>query len=103
MRTPCLTAQIYAHIFRTMKNSDTETTPILYTRLTPADLVAIAASSRDEVTHLRAMVEALAGCICRRHHSEMIADGAIFAAIESAAGAAMRDNADGDCVVEVRR
>ena len=93
-----------------MKNSDTETaetivhsTPILYTRLTPADLVAIAASSGDEVTHLRAMVEALAGCICRRHHSEMIADGAIFAAIESAAGAAMCANADGDCVVEVRR
>jgi len=79
------------------------TTPILYTRLTPADLVAIAASSGDEVTHLRAMVVALAGCICRRHHSEMIADSAIFGAIESAAGPAMRGDDNGDCVVEVRR
>jgi len=79
------------------------TTPILYTRLTPADLVAIAASSGDEVAHLRAMVLALAGVIKRRCSSEMIADNAVFAAIESAAGPAMRGDDNGDCVVEVRR
>lgn len=79
------------------------TTPILYTRLTPADLVAIAASSGDEVAHLRAMVVALAGVIKRRCSSEMIADNAIFAAIEAAAGPTMHANADDDCVVEVRR
>lgn len=78
-------------------------TPILYTRLTPADLVAIAAASGDEVTHLRAMVEALAGCIIRRHHRDMIADTTIFLAIEAAAGSAMHANDDGDCVVEVAR
>lgn len=80
------------------------TNEVLYTRLTPEDLVAIAKASGDEVTHLRAMVVALAACVRRRcGGSEMIGDNAIFAAIEAAAGPAMRANADDDCIVEVTR
>lgn len=79
------------------------TNEVLYTLLTPGDLVAIARASGDEVTHLRAMVVALAGVIKRRCKSEMIADSALFAAIEAAAGPAMHANEDDDCIVEVRR
>ncbi len=79
------------------------TNVVLYTRLTPEDLVAIAKASGDEVTHLRAMVSALAGVIKRRCSSEFISDNALFAAIEAAAGAAMHANEDDDCIVEVRR
>ncbi len=79
------------------------TNEVLYTRLTPEDLVAIAKASGDEVTHLRAMVVALAGVIKRRFRSEFIADNAVFAVIEAAAGPSMRANADDDCVVEVTR
>lgn len=79
------------------------TNEVLYTRLTPEDLVAIAQASGDEVTHLRAMVVALAGVIKRRFRSEFIADNALFAAIEAAAGPSMHANEDYDCIVEVRR
>ena len=77
------------------------TNEVLYTRLTPEDLVAIAKASGDEVTHLRAMVVALAGVIKRRPGA--IVDNAIFVAIEAAAGSAMHANEDDDCIVEVRR
>lgn len=79
------------------------TNEVLYTRLTPEDLVAIAKASGDEVTHLRAMVVALAGVIKCRCNFEFVTDNAIFAAIEAAAGPSMRANADDDCIVEVRR
>lgn len=77
------------------------TTPTLYTRLTPKDLLAIAAASGDEITHLRAMVSALAGNIIAKRRTEMVGSTAIFEAIEAAAGDSMYGNEDGDTVIDI--